>query len=188
LTNNNPIINDLNNKTIKLKDLKMGNWKPLYSLLSLKNIILIIKSMKFTASRLSSGNKIFPAEIYLESTGITIKIPGLFSGETKHFDFNHIASVEIDTPLIGYSSITIFAGGTMMAANGFTKAEVKQIKEGIEKGKQNAKTAVTNDTTETNSSTKISIADELIKLKELMDNGVITATEFEEQKQKMLRN
>ena len=92
--------------------------------------------MKFTASRLSSDNKIFPSEIYLESTGITIKIPGLFSGETKHFDFNHIASVEIDTPLIGFSTITIFAGGTKMSANGFTKAEVKQIKEGIEAGKK----------------------------------------------------
>lgn len=37
--------------------------------------------MKFIASRLSAGNKIFPSEIYLEPTGITIKIPGLFSGE-----------------------------------------------------------------------------------------------------------
>ncbi|MEO5777176.1 MAG: SHOCT domain-containing protein [Flavobacterium sp.] len=144
--------------------------------------------MKFTASRLSAGNKIFPDEIYLEPTGITIKIPGLFSGESKQFDFNHIASVEIDTPLIGFSSITIFAGGTMMAASGFTKSEVKQIKEGIEKGKENAKNALSNEQTATNSSTKISIADELIKLKALVDSGVITATEFEQQKQKILSN
>ena len=144
--------------------------------------------MKFIASRLSSGNKIFPSEIYLEPTGITIKIPGLFSGETKQFDFNHIASVEIDTPLIGFSSITIFAGGTMMAANGFTKAEVKQIKEGIEKGKQAAKSAASNAPTTNNESNKISIADELMKLKELKDIGVITETEFEQQKQKILSN
>ena len=144
--------------------------------------------MKFIASRLSSGNKLFPSEIYLEPTGITIKIPGLFSGETKQFDFNHIASVEIDTPLIGFSSITIFAGGTMMAANGFTKAEVKQIKEGIEKGKQAAKSAASNAPTTNNESNKISIADELMKLKELKDIGVITETEFEQQKQKILSN
>ena len=144
--------------------------------------------MKFIASRLSSGNKLFPSEIYLEPTGITIKIPGLFSGETKQFDFNHIASVEIDTPLIGFSSITIFAGGTLMAANGFTKAEVKQIKEGIEKGKQAAKSAASNEPTANNASNRISIADELMKLKELKDIGVITETEFEQQKQKILSN
>ena len=144
--------------------------------------------MKFKASRLSAGNKIFPDEIYLEPTGISIKIPGLFSGEIKQFDFNHIASVEIDTPLIGYSSIKIFAGGTMMSANGFTKAEVKQIKEGIEKGKQATKNSLTNEPIATNSSTKISIADELIKLKNLVDSGVITSVEFEQQKQKILGN
>lgn len=144
--------------------------------------------MKFIASRLSSGNKIFPAEIYLEPTGITIKIPGLFSGETKHFDYNHIASVEIDTPLIGFSSITIFAGGTMMAANGFTKAEVKQIQEGIEKGKTELKNADTNTTSNDNqvASGTISIADELKKLKDLVDAGVITSEEFDQQKRKML--
>jgi len=136
--------------------------------------------MKFTASRLSSDNKIFPSEIYLEETGITIKIPGLFSGETKHFDFNHIASVEIDTPLIGFSSITIFAGGTQMSANGFTKAEVKQIKEGIEAGKK----ASTNQS----NCGQTSIADEIQKLKGLLDSGVLTKQEFDTQKAKLLNN
>jgi hypothetical protein len=138
--------------------------------------------MKFTASRLSTGNKIFPTEIYLESTGITIKIPGLFKGETKQFDFNHIASVEIDTPLVGFSSISIYAGGTQMTASGFTKAEVKQIKEGIEKGKSSMK----NETNTGGSAS--SLADELKKLKDLADSGVITATEFEQQKNKILGN
>ena len=138
--------------------------------------------MKFVASRLSSGNKIFPAEIYFDPAGVTIKIPGLFSGETKHFDYDHIASVEIDTPLIGFSKITIFAGGTMMEASGFTKAEVKEIKEGIEKGKLSLKSSPS---TIGNTS---SLADELKKLKELMDAGVITPSEFEQQKQKILGN
>jgi len=143
--------------------------------------------MKFIASRLSSGNKIFPAEIYLEPTGVTIKIPGLFSGETKHFDYEHIASVEIDTPLVGFSSISIFAGGTMMAANGFTKAEVKQIKEGIEKGKLEIKNNQ-REATPTPSQSTSSLADELKKLKELMEAGVITPEEFDQQKRKMLGN
>ncbi len=138
--------------------------------------------MKFTASRLSSGNKMFPTEIYLESTGITIKIPGLFKGETKQFDFNHIASVEIDTPLIGFSTISIFAGGTQMTATGFTKAEVKQIKEGIEKGKSSVKSGTLS------GGSISSVADELKKLKDLVDSGVISESDFEQQKNKILGN
>jgi len=133
--------------------------------------------MKFTASRLSSGNKMFPTEIYLEPTGLTIKIPGLFKGETKQFDFDHIASVEIDTPMIGFSTISIFAGGTQMTASGFTKDEVQQIKKAIEDRKLNLKK-------ETNGS--LSVADELKKLKELADAGVISTAEFEQQKKNLL--
>jgi Short C-terminal domain len=134
--------------------------------------------MKFTASRLSSDNKIFPSEILLDSSGVTIKIPGFFSGETTHFDYNHIVSVEIDTPLIGFSTITIFAGGTKMSANGFTKAEVKQIKEGIEVGKSS---------TSVNGGQK-SVADEIQKLKSLLDGGILTQQEFDTQKAKILGN
>lgn len=135
--------------------------------------------MKFIASRLSSGNKMFPTEIYLEPTGLTIKIPGLFKGETKQFDFDHIASVEIDTPMIGFSSISIFAGGTQMTASGFTKDEVQQIKKAIEDRKLNLKKDLNG---------VLSIADELKKLKELVDSGVITAAEFEQQKKNLLGN
>jgi hypothetical protein len=144
--------------------------------------------MKFTASRLSEGNKIFPTEIYLESTGITIRIPGLFSGESKHFDFNHIASVEIDTPLIGFSTIRIFAGGTQMSANGFTKAEVLQIKDAIESGKVSSKISSDNgiNSAINTGGGQLSIADEIKKMKELLDSGAITLAEFEILKAKLL--
>lgn len=94
--------------------------------------------MKIAASRLSEGNKIFPAEIHVEQTGITIKIPGLFSGESKYFDFPNIASVDINTPMMGYSTITIYAGGTKMTAHGFKKSEVQEVKQAIETGKKKA--------------------------------------------------
>ena len=86
----------------------------------------------FVASRLSEGNKIFPAEIHIESTGITVKIPGLFSGESKYFDIKNIASVDYSSPMVGFSTITIYAGGTRMTAHGFTIADVKEIKEAIQ--------------------------------------------------------
>lgn len=94
--------------------------------------------MKFTASRLSEGNKVFPAQIHIEQTGVTVKIPGLFRGDTKFFAYNLIASVDVKAPLVGYSTVTFYAGGTQISAHGFTSSEVKQIKQAIEKGKSNS--------------------------------------------------
>src|SRR5665213_2998631 len=144
--------------------------------------------MKFTASRLSEGNKIFPAEIYLDSIGVTVRIPGLFSGESKQFDFNHIVSVDINTPMIGFSTITIFAGGTKMSAHGFTKIEVKQIQQGIKDGQlASKKISEKRVTTKIHSSDikQFSVADEIIKLKTLLDEGTISRQEFESEKAKL---
>ena len=138
--------------------------------------------MKFTASRLSEGNKIFPAEIIIEPNGLTVKIPGLFSGQSRHLDYLNIGEVGVEAPLVGYSTITFFTAGTRVSVHGFTSNEVKQIKEGIEKGKSSMK----NGTNAGGSSS--SLADELKKLKDLADSGVITATEFEQQKNKILGN
>ena len=91
--------------------------------------------MKFTASRLSEGNKVFPAEIIIEPNGLTVKIPGLFSGQSRHLDYQNIGEVGVEAPLVGYSTITFFTAGTRVSAHGFTSSEVKQIKEAIEKGK-----------------------------------------------------
>lgn len=91
--------------------------------------------MKFTASRLSEGNKIFPAEIIIEPNGLTVKIPGLFSGQSRHLDYQNIGEVSVEAPLVGYSTITFFTAGTRATAHGFTSNEVKQIKTAIEKGK-----------------------------------------------------
>ncbi len=91
--------------------------------------------MKYTASRLSDGNKIFPAEIYIEHSGIKVRIPGFFSGETRFINYENISAVNINTPLIGFSSVTIFHQGNQAYAHGFTKEEVRQIKSAIDSGK-----------------------------------------------------
>lgn len=90
--------------------------------------------MKITASRLSQGNKIFPAEIDITDNGLNLRIPGLFKDKTTYFSFSAISSVSIDTPLIGYSTIHISAQGSTFSIHGFTKSEVKQIKSAIEAG------------------------------------------------------
>ncbi len=86
--------------------------------------------MKFTASRLSEGNK-----IHLENAGLTVRIPGLFKGKSEYFDFKKISNISVDTPMIGYSTITFHASGAKVSAHGFTTSEVKQIKQAIEAGK-----------------------------------------------------
>ena len=55
----------------------------------------------FTASRLSEGNKLFPAEIHIEDTEIMLQIPGFFSGKSRHIVYQQIEGVNIDTPMIG---------------------------------------------------------------------------------------
>ncbi|MDO9255808.1 MAG: PH domain-containing protein [Bacteroidales bacterium] len=86
----------------------------------------------FIASRLTTGNKIFPAEIIIDLDGVTLKIPGLFSGNEKTIPYSRISSVDINCPLIGYSTISIETTGEgSIKAHGFTKTEVTRIKEKI---------------------------------------------------------
>lgn len=90
--------------------------------------------MKFIASRLSEGNKVFPTEINCEAHGLTVKIPGLFRGESQYFDYQQISSIGVDSPLIGFSTITFYAGVNFISAHGFTSDEVNQIKQIILSG------------------------------------------------------
>ncbi|HET8964464.1 MAG TPA: site-specific integrase [Chitinophagales bacterium] len=57
----------------------------------------------YIASRVSDGNKLFPCKIVIDALGVTVHIPGFFRGEEKTIPFSRIASVQIQTPLVGYS-------------------------------------------------------------------------------------
>jgi uncharacterized membrane protein YdbT with pleckstrin-like domain len=84
----------------------------------------------FIASRLTAGNKLFPAEIIIDQDGVTLKIPGLFSGNEKTIPYTRISSVNISCPFVGYSTINIETTGEgSIRAHGFTKSEVTRIKE-----------------------------------------------------------
>ncbi|RFZ90392.1 hypothetical protein D0C36_21610 [Mucilaginibacter conchicola] len=91
--------------------------------------------MKYTASRLSEGNKLFPAQVIVEPTGITVRIPGFFSGDETSVGYNSISAVEIDTPFIGYSTIRFYHNGNKVEAHGFTKDDARAIKAAIEAGR-----------------------------------------------------
>lgn len=86
----------------------------------------------YTASRLSEGNKMFPCVIHIDGSAVTFKIPGLFNGKESTIPMNRVSSVDIETPLIGFSTITIETTGEgKIRAHGFTKSEVKEMKETI---------------------------------------------------------
>jgi uncharacterized membrane protein YdbT with pleckstrin-like domain len=83
----------------------------------------------FAASRLSTGNKLFPTKIEIDDLGVTLKHPGLFSGKEKTVPFTRISSVDVDIPMVGYSTIIISTTGEgNIMAHGFTKDEVREMK------------------------------------------------------------
>jgi hypothetical protein len=153
-----------------------------------------METKKYTASRVSEGNRLFPAEIHIEETEITLKFPGLFSGKTRHIVYQQIEGVNIDTPMIGFSTITFVVGGEKLVGHGFSKAEVKEIKEicsqKISASSPRSQTELIANAISSAGGNKnngqVSIADELKKLKELLDGGIITQQEFDIQKTKVL--
>lgn len=83
----------------------------------------------FIAARLAEGNRLFPSQIIIDPKGVTLKVPGFFSGNEKTIPFARISSVDIDCPLVGYSTIIIDTTGEgNIRAHGFTKAEVMRMK------------------------------------------------------------
>jgi len=83
----------------------------------------------FTASRLKAGNRVFPTKIIIDNNGVTIKVPGFFSGNEQTIPFSRISSVHIDCPFMGYSTISIETTGEgKIMADGFLKGEVTEMK------------------------------------------------------------
>ena len=91
--------------------------------------------MKFTASRLSEGNKTFPVEIRLEENNVEIKKPGVFSGESKYLNYEDITAIEVDSPMIGFSTLRLFLNGNKVEVHGFSKSDVKEIRRLIDDGR-----------------------------------------------------
>jgi hypothetical protein len=83
--------------------------------------------MKYTSSRLSSGNKIFPTEIHIEAAGIKIKEPGIYNSKSTFIAFTDIVSISIDNPLVGFSTLTFFTNSTTHVVTGFTKKQSEEI-------------------------------------------------------------
>lgn len=160
--------------------------------------------MKYSASRLSEGNKLFPATISITGHGVTLKVPGFLGGSEQTIPFDRISAVDIETPFVGFSTIKIYSvGWDVIVASGFTKSDVKEMKEAILNGQKNknnppkqvtppsvnhAPIAVAEIKENASQSKKIKWAEELREMKELLEDDVISADDFEEQKLKLMSN
>jgi hypothetical protein len=84
---------------------------------------------KFTASRISQGNSVFPNIINISEKGVTLQMPSLFGGKEQTIHFDKISGVDIETPMVGFSTIKISSVGIdVIVASGFTKADVLEMR------------------------------------------------------------
>ena len=89
-----------------------------------------MEAKEYTASRLTEGNKLFPAKIILEANGVTFKVPSFFSGEETTIPYSRISSVNVNSPFVGYSDIIIETTGEgKIQVHGFSKDEVTEMKQ-----------------------------------------------------------
>ena len=89
-----------------------------------------MEAKEYTASRLTEGNKLFPAKIILEDNGVTFKVPSFFSGQETTIPYSRISSVNLDSPFVGFSDIIIETPGEgRVQVHGFTADEVKEMKQ-----------------------------------------------------------
>ena len=92
---------------------------------------------KFTASRISEKNVLFPPTIVFEDDGITIKMPALLHHNTEFIPYDAISSVHIHTPIAGFSTITFYAYGREIRVHGFFQSEVREMKELVQRATGN---------------------------------------------------
>lgn len=84
---------------------------------------------KFYASRLTQGNELFPARIVIDKNGVHFRLPSFMSGQERTIPFRQISSVDIQCPLIGYSTITFqTTGQNELSVHGFLAREVKLMR------------------------------------------------------------
>ena len=88
----------------------------------------------FRASRLSSGNRIFPTQVLISPTAVVHYTPELFGRLEHSMHMAHVASVRIDTNLM-FSDVYIetTGGASPIRCHGHSKADAVRMKQLIER-------------------------------------------------------
>lgn len=83
----------------------------------------------FTASRISEGNVLFPPTIIFDDNGVTVRCPFIFGGKSTYIPYSCISSVHIETPIVGFSTISFYAFGNLVSIHGFLRSEAIQMRQ-----------------------------------------------------------
>ena len=158
---------------------------------------VIFKSSYFLRSLNKDFNPFTPNVLIIDEEHIEFKRRNwhLVSEDTETLHFKNVTGVTVDSHIFG-TTITIKSTGTdPILVRGFWKKEAKEIKELCAQyialqNQKNSGEAIANSIARNMQGNRdtISVADELSKLKNLFDQGVLTREEFEEQKRRLLRN
>lgn len=113
----------------------------------------------------------------------------LIGTEYIEIPLSMINSISCQSRLL-FSSISIMHGSGGIIINNIQKgSEIKFVKKtnlAIEKVKNNTNKSFMNSGCDSRSENNNSVADEILKLKKLFDNGILTKEEYEKQKEKIL--
>jgi hypothetical protein len=87
----------------------------------------------FRASRLSRGNRIFPAQVVISPTSITLYHPQWIGRLEESIHIAHVASIKIDTDLL-FSDVFIetTGGQNPIVCHGHTKGDAVKMKKTME--------------------------------------------------------
>lgn len=119
----------------------------------------------------------------------------LISVDTQTFHFQNVVGIDVDKHLFGASLKIVTSGSDKIFVHGFSKKRANAIKqecqEYISKNSSRGTTEALADAIATavgnvKGGGQVSTADELKKMKELLDSGVISQSEYDEQKSKLL--
>jgi hypothetical protein len=88
----------------------------------------------FRASRWSRGNRLFPAQVVITPSSLTLYRPQWIGKLEESIHMAHIASIKIDTHVV-FADVTVETSGGQdpVICHGHTKGDAVEIKDVIEK-------------------------------------------------------
>ena len=120
----------------------------------------------------------------------------LVSVDHRKFHFQNIVGIDVNKNLFGADITIISTGSNDIKIRGFSKSTASTIStlasENIARNTQRGTTdamadAISKAINKTNAPSQLSVADELKKLKELLDQGIINQEDFDQQKAQLLK-
>jgi hypothetical protein len=118
----------------------------------------------------------------------------LVSVDSKKFHFQNVAGLDVDKHLFGATIIIETTGSKSIRINGLSKKTANKIADAssthisgnTQKGTTEALAEAIAKATNSSGGEALSVADELKKMKGLVDDGILSQEEFDEQKAKLM--